>query len=77
MAWLDFRESTEACEEAQKAGREMTLSILDFSPKQQMRTWSQVSRFTRLFSYEDAKSVIHLQTQVPCQLCHHLPTLTQ
>lgn len=34
MAWLEFRESTEGCEEAQKAGREMTLSILDFPPKQ-------------------------------------------
>lgn len=77
MAWLEFRESTEGCEQAQKAGREMTLSILDFSPKQQVRIWNQVSRFTRLFNSQDAKSVIHLQAQVPCRLCHHLPTSSQ
>lgn len=35
MAWLEFRESREGCEEAQKAAREMILSVLDFPPKQQ------------------------------------------
>lgn len=63
MAGLEFRQekgTKRQAESRQQLAGQMTLGILDFFAKHQMRILNQISRLTTLFACKDAKSVIHV-----------------